>query len=79
VLWRAVQPTLFLAGLKRAGLTEQLASGGPFLVFAPTDAAFAALPKAQRDALMAGPTWLADTLRRYIVPGYYPYGSLSRG
>jgi Fasciclin domain len=26
---------------------------------------------------MADPKALADMLRRYIVPGYYPYGSLS--
>jgi uncharacterized surface protein with fasciclin (FAS1) repeats len=66
-----------LAALKTAGMTEQLITGGPYLVFAPTDDAFAALPKDKRHALMADPKALADMLRRYIVPGYYPYGSLS--
>jgi hypothetical protein len=31
----------FLAAIKTAGLTEELASGGPYLVLAPTDKVFA--------------------------------------
>ena len=30
--------TIFVAGIKAAGLTESLAANGPFTVFAPTDA-----------------------------------------
>ena len=54
-----------------------LANGGPYLLFAPTDAAFAALPKDQRDALLADPQALGDLLRSHIVEGYYPPRSLS--
>jgi hypothetical protein len=66
-----------LAAFKITGLTEQLTSGGPYLVFAPTDEAFAAMPKEKLAALLAAPKALADMLRRYIVAGCYPYGSLS--
>ena len=65
----------FLAAVKTAGLTDLLSTGGPYLVFAPTDAAFAALPKDQLDALLADP----NALRAYIVEGYYPTGTLGHG
>ncbi|MCX8005891.1 MAG: fasciclin domain-containing protein, partial [Burkholderiaceae bacterium] len=35
--------------LKAAGLVETLKGPGPFTVFAPTDQAFAAIPKAELD------------------------------
>jgi uncharacterized surface protein with fasciclin (FAS1) repeats len=62
----------FLAALDTTGLTQMLTTGGPYLLFPPTDEAFAALPKAQLDALMANPNVLADVLRAHIVEGYYP-------
>ena len=34
-----------VAAINAAGLTDALKTGGPFTVFAPTDEAFAALPK----------------------------------
>jgi uncharacterized surface protein with fasciclin (FAS1) repeats len=67
-----------LAAVKTAGLTDLLTSGGPYLLFPPTDHAFAALPTATRDALMADPKALADLVRSHIVAGYYPHGSLAR-
>ncbi len=66
----------FLTAVKNAGLTDLLTSGGPHLVFAPTDKAFASLPKDQLDALLADPKALGDFLRAYIVEGYYPRGTL---
>ena len=66
----------FLAAVKTAGLTDLLTSGGPHLVFAPTDKAFASLPKDQLDVLMADPKALGDFLGAYIVEGYYPRGTL---
>ena len=38
--------------LQAAGLVETLKGKGPFTVFAPTDAAFAKIPKADLDALL---------------------------
>ena len=37
--------TTLVAAVKAAGLVEALMGEGPFTVFAPTDEAFAALPK----------------------------------
>jgi len=37
--------TIFLAGVKSAGLTDFLSGEGPITVFAPTDDAFAKLPR----------------------------------
>lgn len=42
----------FVAAVKTAGLDGVLSGPGPFTVFAPTDAAFAALPADQRIALL---------------------------
>jgi len=69
----------FLAALETTGLTQMLTTGGPYLLFPPTDEAFTALPKATRDALLADPKALADVLRAHIVEGYYPPGTLITG
>jgi uncharacterized surface protein with fasciclin (FAS1) repeats len=66
----------FLAAIEKAGLTETLANGGPYLVVAPTDETFAALPKGQLDTLMASPQAIGDLVRNHIVEGYVPRGSL---
>merc|ERR1712180_446849 len=42
-----------LAAVKAAGLVETLAGEGPFTVFAPTNKAFAKIPKATLDGLLA--------------------------
>jgi transforming growth factor-beta-induced protein len=68
--------TTLLAAIKTAGLTDLLTTGGPYLLLAPTDEAFAALAKDKRDALLADPKALADLLRGHIIAGYYPYGTL---
>ncbi|MDQ3399179.1 MAG: fasciclin domain-containing protein [Deinococcota bacterium] len=67
----------FLAAVETAGLSEMLATGGPYLMFVPIDEAFANLPEGQLNALMADPEALADWLRYHITEGYYPPGSLS--
>lgn len=53
-----------------AGLNDELASTGPFTVFAPTDAAFAALPAEVVSSLTADPTGaLANVLLFHVVSG----------
>jgi len=41
-----------VAAVKAAGLVDTLSSEGPFTVFAPTDAAFAALPEGTVESLL---------------------------
>ena len=53
-----------------AGLADALSGEGPFTVFAPTDAAFAALPSDVIEALLADPTGaLTDILTYHVVAG----------
>ena len=68
----------FLAAIKTAGLTDLLTTSRPYALFVPTDDAFAAMPKAERDALLANPKALADLVRAHISPGYYPAQSFSK-
>lgn len=58
-----------LAALDAAGLTATLEGNGPFTVFAPTDAAFAALPAGTVDALLQDPQALAAILTYHVVAG----------
>lgn len=67
----------FLRAVETAELTEMLETSGPFLMFVPTDEAFAALPEDRLSALLADRDALADFLRYHIVGGYYPPGSFS--
>jgi uncharacterized surface protein with fasciclin (FAS1) repeats len=57
--------------LKAAGLTETLQGSGPFTIFAPTDAAFAKLPKdALQDLLKPeNKEVLVKVLTYHVVPG----------
>lgn len=57
------------AALEKAGLVDTLEGPGPFTVFAPTDAAFAKVPKAQLDALLADKAKLTAVLTYHVVPG----------
>lgn len=72
-------PTL-VAAVQAAGLVDTLKSEGPFTVFAPTEAAFAALPDGTIDALLADPTGdLANILLYHVVPGKVMAADLSDG
>jgi uncharacterized surface protein with fasciclin (FAS1) repeats len=63
-----------------AGLADDLSGDGPFTVFAPTDAAFAALPAGVLDALLADPTGaLAQVLLYHVVSGEALSSSLTNG
>jgi uncharacterized surface protein with fasciclin (FAS1) repeats len=57
------------AALEKADLVKTLKGKGPFTVFAPTDAAFAKLPKADLESLLADKAKLAAVLTYHVVPG----------
>jgi uncharacterized surface protein with fasciclin (FAS1) repeats len=57
------------AALQAAGLVSTLKGEGPFTVFAPTDAAFAKIPKADLDALLKDKAALTKVLTYHVVPG----------
>ncbi len=58
-----------VTALEAAALDQTLQGAGPFTVFAPTDAAFAALPAGALDALLADPDALAEVLLYHVVSG----------
>jgi len=58
-----------VTALQAAGLVDTLKGPGPFTVFAPTDAAFAKIPRAQLDALLADRNKLTQVLTFHVVPG----------
>ena len=60
--------TLVVA-LKTADLVNTLKGKGPYTVFAPTDEAFAKIPKADLDALLANKEKLSAVLTYHVVPG----------
>ncbi|PTT89907.1 hypothetical protein DBR42_06950 [Pelomonas sp. HMWF004] len=55
--------------LQAAGLVDTLKGPGPFTVFAPTDAAFAKIPKADLDALLKDKAKLTAVLTYHVVAG----------
>ena len=57
------------AAMTAAGLVDTLKGKGPFTVFAPTDAAFAKIPKADLDALLADKAKLTSVLTYHVVAG----------
>ncbi len=63
--------TTLVAAVKAAGLVETLKGPGPFTVFAPTNAAFAALPAGTVDTLLKpeNKPSLTKILTYHVVPG----------
>lgn len=61
--------TVFTDALAATGLLETLAGSGPYTIFAPTDAAFSALPAAEFDQLQNNPEQLRNLLAYHIVDG----------
>jgi uncharacterized surface protein with fasciclin (FAS1) repeats len=55
--------------LEAAGLVETLKGAGPFTVFAPTDEAFAKIPQADLQALLADKAKLTKVLTYHVVAG----------
>jgi uncharacterized surface protein with fasciclin (FAS1) repeats len=58
-----------VAAIEAAGLVDTLKGAGPFTVFAPTDKAFAKIPKVKLDALLKDKAALTKVLTYHVVPG----------
>ncbi len=63
--------------LVKTGLLKTLGARGNYTLFAPTDAAFQKIPKADRDALMADNKKLATVLKYHVLPKKYNASDLS--
>jgi uncharacterized surface protein with fasciclin (FAS1) repeats len=70
--------TTLVAAVKAAGLVETLQGTGPFTVFAPVNAAFAALPAGTVDSLLKpeNKAMLTNVLTYHVVPGRLTYEDL---
>nr|WP_245701874.1 fasciclin domain-containing protein [Roseivirga misakiensis] len=70
-----------VAAVKAGGLVETLQGDGPFTVFAPTDEAFAALPKGTLDMLLKpeNKDKLVAILTYHVVAGKVMSTDLSNG
>lgn len=71
VLERSGEFTTFLALVETAGLTKELAEGGPHTIFAPTDAAFATMPKGavERLKIPGNKRLLVTLIQNHVVEG----------
>ena len=71
--------TTLVAAVKAAGLVDTLESKGPFTVFAPTNEAFAALPKGTVDTLLKPENKgkLTTILTDHVVAGHYDVADLA--
>jgi uncharacterized surface protein with fasciclin (FAS1) repeats len=58
-----------VAAVQAAGLVDTLKGPGPFTVFAPTDEAFAKIPKATLDGLLKDKAALSKILTYHVVSG----------
>ena len=70
--------TTLVSAVKAAGLVETLKGSGPFTVFAPTNAAFAALPEGTVSTLLEPKNreQLTRVLTYHVVPGRYDAAAL---
>jgi uncharacterized surface protein with fasciclin (FAS1) repeats len=73
--------TTLVAAVKAAGLVDTLSSAGPFTVFAPTNAAFAKLPKGTVETLVQpeNKATLTKILTYHVVPGRLEASDLTDG
>ncbi|GIW94380.1 MAG: hypothetical protein KatS3mg110_2421 [Pirellulaceae bacterium] len=58
-----------VTAVQEAGLVDTLKGPGPFTVFAPTDEAFAKIPKEKLEALLKNKEALTNVLKYHVVPG----------
>lgn len=73
--------TTLVAAVQAAGLVDTLKGEGPFTVFAPTDAAFAALPEGTVDTLLKpeNKDQLVSILTYHVVPSAVMSSDLTEG
>ena len=64
------------SAIKQAGLVKTLKSKGPFTVFAPTNEAFAKVPAADLQALLADKTALTNVLTYHVLDSKVPSSAL---
>lgn len=69
-LSKSAEHTVLMGLLRSAGMVEKLQAHGPFTLFAPTDAAFAALPAGLLDSLRRpeGKAGLIALLSMHVLP-----------
>ena len=65
-----------VTAVKAAEMVEALKGEGPFTVFAPTDEAFAKLPKGTLEALLKDPSKLRTILKYHVVSGKVASGEV---
>ncbi len=72
--------TTLVAAVKAAGLVDTLKGAGPFTVFAPVNAAFAALPAGTVDTLLKpeNKPMLTKVLTFHVVPGKIDSAALAK-
>ena len=70
-----------VAAIKAAGLVDVLSGDGPFTVFAPTDAAFEALPPGTVESLLKpeNKELLVKILKYHVVAGDVPSTAIKPG
>ncbi len=73
--------TTLVTAVQAAGLVDTLKGEGPFTVFAPTDAAFAALPEGTVETLLKpeNKDQLVSILTYHVVPGAVRSSDLTEG
>ena len=72
--------TTLVAAVKAAGLVDTLKGAGPFTVFAPTNAAFSALPAGTVDTLLKpeNKATLTKVLTYHVVAGKWDAAAISK-
>lgn len=66
---KTAELSIFTKLVQDAGLTATLEGSGPVTIFAPSDAAFKAVPAATLDKLGKDPEFLKSLLSYHVVPG----------
>ena len=80
IVVKSANHTTLEAAVIAAELADDLSGEGPFTLFAPTDAAFAALPEGTVESLLKDPTGaLAEILLYHVVGGKAFSADLSNG